>query len=194
MSKYEETKQAIIDKVEKTRKPNGKRPTASHTGDLISMTQAMMNSPEYERVEYSKNKVDENGEPKTDITKPGARYREAFKPMLKSLGLDKEEVNQIDEYNFSKEQAAALVELSGAVLKDYVKAGRKYVFPINEKDETQMSIAYKEVEEKVNPIKKFEIQDDGRSIPVDTGKKMKTKKHYALQVSNSVPAWLKEEC
>lgn len=192
-TKYEEMKKTVQEKVQGTVRASGKHPVSSSTTDLIGLAQALMNSPEYEQNEYKKSSVGADGQPVPTQSKPSTRYRESLKPTLKQLGLDKEEVNQIDNISFSKEQAAAVMELSGTVIKDYIKAGRKYVFPITDKEETQMAISVTDVAEKKTAIKKFETQPDGKSIPVDTGRVMKTKKHSALKVSNAVPPWLKEE-
>lgn len=193
MSKYDEMKKTVEEKVKGTVRASGKHPVSSSTTDLVGLAQALMNSPEYVQNEYKKSSVDANGEPVATETKPATRYRESLKPTLKQLGLDKEEVNQIDTVTFSKEQASAVMEVAGTVIKDYIKAGRKYVFPITDKEETQMAISVTDVAEKKTAIKKFETQPDGKSIPVDTGRVMKTKKHSALKVSNAVPPWLKEE-
>ena len=192
-SKYNEICDQITEKINATVKPNGKHPVASSTSDLTAMTQALMNSPEYVVTEYSTTATEEDGSPVTIEKKPGERYRESLKPMLKAMGLDKAEADKLDDYQFSKEQSNALMGVAMTSLKDYISIGRKYKFPVTSMDESQMSISCDTAPERSNATKRFEKGPDGKSVPVDTGKIVTTAAHKVIKTSNAVPHWLKTD-
>lgn len=192
-SKYSEVCSEIESKIKASVKPSGKIPVSTSNSDMNLMAQTLLNSPEHEVIEYNPKITDEAGKPMQVIKQPSKRYRESLKPMLRSMGIDKDEVNKIDEYQFSKESASALMGVAGTILKDYIDLGRKYKFPITSLDESQMSISTVAVNEKVTETKKFDKDANGNPISVPTGKVVKTKKHKNIKVSNTVPHWLKEE-
>ena len=113
--------------------------------------------------------------------------------MLKNMGIDNDELNKVDSYAFSKEAASATVDFGLSVLKDYLDVGRKYKFPITDKEESQGSIYKVSVPEKVTKPNRFEVGPDGKSVAVPTGKTIKTSAHDVYKVSNFVPTHLKKE-
>ncbi len=192
-SKYSELCRDIEAKIKASAKPNGKIPVSTSNSDLTAMAQSLLNSPDHEVIEYNPKVTDANGDPSTVVKQPSKRYRESLKPMLKAMGIDKNEVDKLDDYQFNKEAAAALMETAGTVIKDYIDVGRKYKFPITSMDESQMSISTTSVDEKINKTNKFEKDENGVTISVPTGKTVKTKKHKNIKVTNTIPHWLKED-
>jgi hypothetical protein len=190
-SKYTEVCEEISEKIKASVKPSGKIPVSTSNTDLVRMTQALLNSPEHEVVEYNPRLTDESGNAVSTTKQPAKRYRESLKPMLKSAGVDKNEIDKvIEEYQFNKESAAALMDLAIIVEHDYVKSPRKLPFPITSKDEAQMSISTVSVAEKITETKKFDKDANGVSISVPT---VKTHPHTNIKVTNKVPWWLKTE-
>ena len=191
-TKYEETCEEIKAKIKATEKNNGKHAISSSNTDLINMAQNLMNSPEYEVDNYN-IRASEDGRPITATEKPAERFRNSLKPILRTMGIDKEEINKLDEYQFNKEQAASVMNLAGTVIKDYIQLGRKYKFPVTGQEEAQMSFYCDRTDTKKTKIKKFDKDVDGTIRPIDTGKIRITKAHDSLKVTNSIPHWLKED-
>ena len=180
-TKYEELKKEITEKVKAS---GGSRMSKS---DLTQMTQTLLNTPEQE----VKNYIKDSKEPIT--TKPVERYRESLKSVVKQFGVDSAELDKMKDVQFNKEHAEALNEVAAVVIKDYTSTGRKYIFPITEADESEMSIAQVEKAEKEVETSKIQQKEDGTYESVPTGKKKKTFKHKEMKVSNKIPAWLQEE-
>lgn len=190
MSKYSEMCDAIAKKIKDGAREGSKPACVTSSSDLTAMTQAMLNSPDHVVHVYSK-KGEENDTPSYIDRQPAKRYRESLKPTLKQLGLDRDEVNKIDDVSFSKEHAGAIMDLSTQVIKDYVNCGRRFVFPITDTNEAQMSLCKTDIDEKITKPNRFVKQADGRSVPEPTGKTVVTKAHTAMKVRNSVPFWLR---
>lgn len=183
--KYTELCAEIAEKVKK----NGSK---SHSKtDMVSMMQTMINTPEHEVSVYVKNT--DGSAPSVVTTNPVKEYRESLKPVLKSFGIDNEELDKIQDIQFTKKHAEAICDLSVNLIKDYTGTGRKLALPINEKDEAQMSIAQTHVEEKKTEPKKI-VKDEktGAYNLIPTGKKVTTKEHDVMKASNKIPYWLKD--
>lgn len=159
--------------------------------DMVAMAQSMINTPEHEVDVYVGSAT--KGDPTVVTTTPVKAYRESLKPVLKSFGIDNDELNKIQDVQFPKKHAEALCELATNLVKDYTSTGRKLVFPINAKNESRMSISQVEVaEKKTEPKKIVKDEKSGKYELIPTGKKVTTKKHEALKAANKVPYWLKD--
>lgn len=189
---YKELCEEIEKKIQTNVRPGHKPPCVTSASDLTAMMQAMMNDPGHEVPTYSKKLVDESGQPTPVMRNPSKRYRESLKPILKQMGIDRSEVDRIDTLPMSKEHAAATVEMATAVIKDYITAGRRFVFPITSPTESQMSLAVATVPEKVTKPKHF-VDEGGVMVPKPTGKTVTTKAHTVLKARNGTPFWLKSE-
>jgi len=182
--KYTELCSEIAEKVKK----NGSK-SYSKT-DMVSMAQMLLNTPEHEVDTYVKN---DGKAPTVVTTNPVKDYRDSLKPMLKSFGVDSAEVEKINDMPFTKKHAEAVSELSTVLTKDYTKTGRKLVFPINDKGESQMSVSQVTVEKKTSePNKIVHDEATGKYSLVPTGKTVTTKEHAAMKATNKVPYWLKD--
>ena len=191
MNNYNDVKASIKEKIEASSK-NGKHPISASSTDLIALTQSLLNSPDYVVKEYHPTATDDSGYPIVVEKSPGKRFRDSLKPMLRSMGVDKDDMKQYDSYHFSKETAGALSELSGTAVKDLLTLGRKYKFPINALDESQHSVYISTVDEKVTKPNKFETVN-GKTITVPTGDTVVTQKHTVLKASNRVMHWQKKK-
>lgn len=181
---YDELCSAIHEKVKK----NG---TSSFSRtDLVSMAHTMVNCPEHEVDVFIKNK--DGAAPDVITTTPVKRYRESLKPVLKSFGIDKADLDRIQDVPFPKEHAEALVDMSLNLTKDYIETGRKLKYPLNGKSESAMEVSAVDVPTKVSePRKIVKDEKSGVYTSVPTGKIVTTSAHTSIKAGNKIPYWLK---
>ena len=164
---------------------DGRKPTCSYSkSDLDNLTLAMLNSPEHVVTEYQMKVSESDGTPVTIDKMVSKRYRESLKPMLKTLGLDKNDVEKISDIQFTKEHASAMMGLATQVIHDYIKAGRKFSFPITDEKECRMEFYCDTAPARINQ-NRFAKNDEEKS------KMSKTLERTILKNKNSVPSWLK---
>ena len=178
----------IKEKIDSSNRAKGRTSSAVSRSDLESMATALLNTPDHEVTVYSYSAKDTSGtgEPVGITKKPSKRYRDSLKPMLRNLGLDKHDADKIDDIPMTKEHAAAMIDVSTTVIHDYMRAGRKFSFPITEPDETRMEINCVIAPERTsvgNRFKKDDTADDTVTI---------TKERAILKAKNPIPYWLKE--
>ena len=182
MSKYDEVFNDIEKKVYDAE--GEKRKTiASSRQDLDNMASALINTPEHEVTTFSTNSFDENGDPEKITSQPVKRYRNSLKGMVKNLGIDKYDADKLDDMQFSREHASAIVDLSTTLIHDYMKAGRKLSLPITSKDECKIEMYMDEAPERITT---------GGQFGKETNKQTLTKKRKVGKIKNSVPSWLKK--
>ena len=184
---YTELCAEIKEKIDASNRAKGRSSSAVSRSDLEAMTTALLNTPDHEVTVYSYSAKDTSGtgEPVGVIKKPSKRYRDSLKPMLRNLGLDKHDVDKVDDISFSKEHAAALIEVGTTVVKDYMRAGRKFSFPITEPDETRMEIMVSTAPERTSVGNRFKKDDSDDTVTV-------TKERAIIKAKNPVPYWLKK--
>lgn len=190
-SEYAQTFEAIIEKVSATAKEGRKPSVMTSKSDLTMLATALINSPEHVITTYDRAVKEADGTPLTLDVRPGQRYRDALKPVLRSMGIDKADISKIDEIPFTKEHGAAILDVATHAIKDYATAGRRFSFPITHPDESQMSLTVVTVPERTTQPNKFQTNEDGTTVIVPTGETMTTKEHKALKAVNRNPAWLK---
>lgn len=185
---YTELQDQIRNKIAESARTKGKPSAAVSKSDLESMAHTAINTPDHEVdfYQFSTKDTTGTGEPTVIKKKPFQRYRDSFKPVLQSLGLDKHDVERINDVQFPKEHAAAMMEASGVIIKDYIDAGRKYSFPITKPDECRMEFMTTRAPERVNDGSRFSRNAD-EDTPVTI-----TKERGILKTKNQVPRWLKE--
>ena len=179
----------IKEKIDSSNRAKGRTSSAVSRSDLEAMTTTLLNTPDHEVTVYSYSAKDTSGtgEPVGVTKKPTKRYRESLKPVLRNLGLDKHDADKIDEIPFTKEHAAALLDVSTTAIHDYMRAGRKFSFPITQPDETRMEINCVIAPEKTsvgNRFKKDEDLDDSVTV---------TMERAIIKAKNPVPYWLKKK-
>lgn len=178
----------IKEKIDSSNRAKGRTSSAVSRSDLENMATTLLNTPDHEVTVYAYGAKDTSGtgEPVGVAKKPAKRYRDSMKPMLRSLGLDKHDADKIDDIPITKEHAAAMMDVSTTVIHDYMRAGRKFSFPITEPDETRMEINCVVAPERTsvgNRFKKDEEEvDDSVTI---------TKERAIIKAKNPVPYWLK---
>lgn len=166
---------------EKVQKAGGSRYSKS---DETTLTHTLLNTPEHEVEVYLKDCPD------PVVTKPVEHYRDSLKPVLKQFGVDAAELDKIQTVEFPKDHAEAFNELAAVTMKDYIGTGRKKIFPVTSKAESQMEITQVEKPEKVEDTRKLVETESGKYESVPTGERKTTKAHSEMKVSNKVPGWL----
>lgn len=186
---YTQACDEIRAKIEASNRAKGRASSAVSKSDLETMATELLNSPDHIVTRYSFSAKDTSGtgEPVGVETKPSRRYREALKPTLRQMGLDKHDVDKIDDIKFSKEHAAAMMDVATTVMHDYMYAGRKFSFPIMEPDETRMEIACVRAPERTSVGNRFAKDQAPENAPVTV-----TKERTILKAKNPVPYWLKK--
>lgn len=184
---YTQTCDEIREKIQASNRAKGRSSSSVSRSDLDAMTLAMLNSPEHvvTVLNFSTKDTLGTGEPTGIDTRPSKRYRDSMKPMLRSMGLDKHDVDKIDDIPMSKEHAASLMGVALPVIHDYIRAGRKLCLPMTEPDETRMEISCVTAPERVSVGNRFK-PNDGDSDTVTI-----TKERAIIKAKNPVPHWLK---
>lgn len=179
----------IKEKIDSSNRAKGRTSSAVSRSDLEAMTTTLLNTPDHEVTVYSYSAKDTSGtgEPVGVTKKPAKRYRDSLKPMLRSLGLDKHDADKIDDIPMTKEHAAAMMDVSTTVIHDYMRAGRKFSFPITEPDETRMEVNCVIAPERTSVGNRFKKDDDGSEEAVTV-----TKERAIIKAKNPVPYWLKD--
>lgn len=177
----------IRTKIDNNNQAKGKVSTAVSRSDLENITTTLLNTPDHTVSVYSFAAKDTNGtgEPVCIEKKPVKRYRDSLKPVLKNLGLDKMDVDKIDDIPLPKEHAAAMMDVVTTAIHDYMKAGRKFSFPITSMDETRMEMICATAPAKTYVGSNFSKDSGDESVVV-------TKERKMLKSKNPVPYWLKE--
>jgi hypothetical protein len=182
---YTQLCEEIAQKVNDNGKAKGKSSCSVSRIDLENIASTLINTPDHsvDVYQYSSRDTTGVGDPKPMTKTPSARYRNSLKPVLHSLGLDKHDADKIDDVAFPREHAAALMDVATTVIHDYMKAGRKFAFPITSKDETRMEISCAVAPEKIS-INRFNKDSSEDSTTV-------TAERTILKSKNPVPYWLK---
>lgn len=175
-------------KIKASTQPGRRSSVAYSRSDLDGLATALINCPDHVVSEYQMKTSDATGAPVTIEKQPAKRYRDSLKPTLKAMGLDKNDIAKIDDIQFPKEHASALMGVATQVMKDYMRAGRKFQFPITADDEVRMEICCDEAPERINPNRFAKTEDEKKRMT-------KTKRRVVIKAKNSaVPSWLKEDC
>ena len=164
---------------------DGRKPTCSYSkSDLDNLALGLLNSPDHIVTEYQMKVSEADGTPITIDKTPSRRYRESLKPMLKSLGLDKNDAEKVSDIQFTKEQASALMGVATTVIKDYIRAGRKFSFPITSADETRMEFYCDVAPERINQNRFAKTEEEKQKVS-------KTLERTVIKCKSSCPSWLK---
>lgn len=151
-------------------------------GDYVELTQSLLNTPETEVTHYTNPSAEK---PTTLTKKPAQAYRESLKDVLNQFGVDKAEAEKINDIEFSKKHAEAMVDVVQTVQHDYIASGKKLRLPQMRANETVVTLEQATLPEKIEATKKIV---DGQSVP--TGKTVKTEEREVMKSKNKVPAWL----
>ena len=184
---YTQACEDIRAKIEASSRAKGRASNSVSKSDLEYLATELLNSPDHVVNNYSFSAKDTSGtgEPVGVEKKPAKRYRESLKPTLRQLGLDKHDADKIDEIKFPKEHAAAMMDVATTVMHDYMRAGRKFAFPVMEPDETRMEISCVRAPERTSVGNRFQKDSTNTSVT-------RTKERTIIKAKNPVPYWLKE--
>lgn len=164
---------------------DGRKPTCSYSkSDLESLTLGLLNSPDHIVSEYQMKVSEADGTPVTIDKMPSKRYRDSLKPMLKTLGLDKNDVEKVSDIQFTKEHASAIMGIATTCIHDYLLAGRKMVFPVTNAKECRMEMYCDVAPERINQNRFAKTEEEKNKVS-------KTLERTVLKSKNSTPSWLR---
>ena len=177
----------IREKVDNANRSKGSASASVSRGDLDAITTTLLNTPNHtvSKLSFSAKDTSGTGEAVGVECNPTQRYRNALKGMARSLGLDKNDCEKLNDLVIGKEHASALIDVATTAIHDYMAAGRKFSFPLYNPDETRMEIYMTEAPERTSMGNRFK-RDDPPSNTVTV-----TAKRKVLKGKNSVPYWLK---
>lgn len=181
MSKENKYTKLCAEMKDKIQKAGGSRYSE---GDRVLMMNTLLNTPEHEAEIYVKDSTE------PIVTTPVKDYRDSLKPVLKQFGVDDAELDKIQDVEFSKKHAKALLDVADTSMKDYMNVGRKVILPITGTEESQMEISVVKKDEKSKETKKPVETSPGHYESVPTGERMITSPHYEIKASNKVPSHL----
>lgn len=184
-SNYGNLVEELATKIKSTAK-DGKKSSCSYSkSDLESLTLGLLNCPDHIVTEYQMKVSESDGTPVTIDKTPSRRYRESLKPMLKTLGLDMNDAEKVSDVQFTKEHASALMGVATTVLHDYMRAGRKFSFPVTANDECRMEMYCDVAPERINQNRFAKTEEEKSKVS-------KTLARTILKGKNGVPQWLKK--
>lgn len=164
---------------------DGKKASCSYSkSDLENLTLGLLNSPEHVVTEYQMKVSEVDGTPVTIDKTPSRRYRESLKPMLKALGLDKNDAEKVTDIQFTREHASALMSVATTALHDYLTVGRKFSFPVTNPKECRMEFFCDTAPERINQNRFAKTEEEKNKVS-------KTKERTILKSKNQTPSWLK---
>ena len=183
MAKFEKT-------FEELKKKTAEGSSVYSRTDLVNLTGALINDPEYKYDAYSKSGTGYEKEERY----PVKDFREAIKKTVKKeFGIDAAELAKLDTAELPKEMAQSVTELGGLSIKKYLETGKSYRFPMTSEKEATMSLSLAEAEEVTKATNKITEVAPGKYESVPTGKTVKTSAHTRMVAKNAVPGWLKED-
>ena len=104
--------------------------------------------------------------------------------MLKTLGLDKNDVEKVSDIQFTKEHASAIMGIATTCIHDYLLAGRKMVFPVTNAKECRMEMYCDVAPERINQNRFAKTEEEKNKVS-------KTLERTVLKSKNSTPSWLR---
>lgn len=184
MSNYSRMVDELAAKIAAKNKDQARSSCSYSKSDLESLTLGLLNDPGHTVTEYQMH-TETDGSPVTVEKAPSLRYRESLKPMLKSLGLDKNDVEKVNDVQFTKEHASALMGVATTAIKDYLKAGRKMTLPITAPDESRMEMYCAQAPERVNTNRFAKTEEEKAKTSTTMARRI-------LKSKNATPSWLKK--
>lgn len=116
-------------------------------------------------------------------------------PALKEFGVDRAELENLDNIKISRAGGEALADYCLLLVKEYISItrglGRKLTLPMTSPTETVQSISEVSVPEETRETNAI-VRTGDVYTPVPTGNTTTTAKHEKLRVANRVPEWLKK--
>lgn len=150
---------------------------SSSKKDEITVMKAIMNDPQYSVDVYGK-------EGKTGTYEPGKDFRKVVaNAIAETVRIPKKEAAELlNEYDFSKSDAASMVNFSKEFINTYLHTGRK--LPLGGRDTSNIELEWKNIGERISstPIK----QEDGSRVRVDKF----IPAHGGIKTTNSCPEWV----
>ena len=152
--------------------------------DELRVMRAMLNDPEFIVDVYGKSGVIGQYSPYEDAHNMAANIIKGATKMS-----TKEAEHLASTYEFTKQDAAAFINISKEFINTYVETGRK--LPLGGRERSNISLSKKVKEERSNNFpKKVGVNNDG-SDKYETCGEGTIPSHNSLRVHSSCPPWLK---
>lgn len=160
--------------------------TSASTKDEVRVMKAMVNDPEFVVDVYGRTGVIGQYNPCEDAHNMAANIIKG------AANISAKEANELaSQYEFTKQDASTLVNISKEFINTYIETGRK--LPLGGRETSNISIAKKVKGERSNSFpKKVGVNDDGTDRYESVGEGM-IPSHGSLRVYSSCPPWLKEQ-
>lgn len=162
---------------------DGLKQKNSSQKDEVRVMQAMLNDTSFKVGIYGKNGKEGEYCPAED-----------FKSMASSIVASTTKINKeeakglIADYNVSKAEAGAMVNISKQFINTYLDTGRK--LPLGGREKTNFALSSRLVPEKTKPCpKKVGIDEEGNDIYEKIEKTIP--EHVGLKAYGSCPSWVK---
>lgn len=161
--------------------------TAYSKPALYQITNALLNSPEYEFETY----VSKDDKPVPVTSTPVRDHRDALKTLIKNnFGLPDEELSKLDEANLPKNYTNSVIDVGVAAISGYLDTEKKLTFPMTDENSTVMSVQKETAPERVREKRVIEKQEDGTYVSKTTGEMLRARERTVIKATNKVPAWL----
>ena len=142
--------------------------------DEITVMKALMNDPNYN--------VDVYGKPEIEQYYPGKDFRKVVSNVISSVTKvpHREATELVNQYEFNRSDANAIVELSKEFVLSYLQTGRK--LPLGGRKTSDIELVWKEISERTTnvPIRGSDTERASVYIPA----------HGGIKAINPCPVWV----
>lgn len=156
---------------------------ASSQKDEVRVMRAMLNDKDYRVGIYGKD--GKEGE-----ICPSEEARNMITSVISGAAkIPQAEAEKLaEDYEFKKNEAQAMVNISKEFINTYLDSGRK--LPLGGRETSNVSLTKKEIPEKVRTFpKKVAVDDNGKAIYKIENTTIKS--HSTIKATGSCPAWVK---
>ena len=158
--------------------------TNSSKKDEIAVMRAMLSDDTYEVGVYGKDGLEGTYCPAKDFKNMCSSIISSAAKITQS-----EAVGLMENYEVSKSEATAMVNISKEYVNTFLNTGRK--FPLGGREKSDVSLSLKEIPEGERRYpKKVGVNDDGTNRYAGTPTKVNA--HNSIRVHAPCPSWIKD--
>ena len=165
----EDAKKVISEIIESTTKH------AVSRKDEISVMKALINDPTFTVQTYTNDQVSDY--------KPGEEFRKMISNTISACTkiTHKEAAELVNQYDFSRSDAVAIVDLSKEFINTYLNTGRKIA--LGGRTTSDIELMWKEIPDRTVQVPSKNGERTTAEIPA----------HGGISVSNPCPSWVKKK-
>ena len=173
-----------VEKMVKEIKDNLSQVSSSHK-DEVSVMQAMLNDTDYKVGIYKKDGLAETFCPAEEAKNMVGRI------ISSTTKLSAQEAKALgDNYQFTKNDASTMVDISKEFVNTYLQSGRK--LPLGGREFSDVSLEIKEVEQKETGFpKKIGVDPSGKAIYKTESSTIPS--HTGVKASSPCPTWVRSK-